>query len=49
MKSTLPVWWNGTIVGRLTLNEHSDMGLAYRETWLADPQSAAHLPRLAQT
>ena len=39
MKSTLSVWRDGTIVGRLTLNEHGDMGFAYSETWLANPQA----------
>lgn len=32
MKSALSVWWDGNIVGRLTLNEHGDMGFAYGET-----------------
>ncbi len=39
MKSALSVWWDGKIVGRLTLDEHGDMGFIYDEAWLADPQA----------
>lgn len=39
MKSALSVWWNGEIVGRLTLDEHGDMGFAYGAEWLANPDA----------
>ena len=39
MKSALSVWWDGKIVGRLTLDEHGDMGFVYAAAWLANPQA----------
>lgn len=39
MKSALSVWWDGKIVGRLTLDEHGDMGFIYDAAWLADPHA----------
>lgn len=39
MKSALCVWWNGEIVGCLTLDKHGDMGFAYGAEWLANPRA----------
>jgi serine/threonine-protein kinase HipA len=39
MKNTLCVWWDGKVVGRLTLDEHGDMGFAYDAAWLANPEA----------
>lgn len=39
MKNALFIWWDGKVVGRLTLDEHGDMGFAYDAAWLADPQA----------
>lgn len=39
MKSALSVWWDGKVVGRLTLDEHGDIGFAYDAAWLADPEA----------
>lgn len=36
MKSSLNIWWDGRVVGQLTLDEHGDMGFAYDRAWLAD-------------
>jgi serine/threonine-protein kinase HipA len=37
MRSALSVWWNGRVTGKLTLDEHGDMGFAYDAAWLSDP------------
>lgn len=39
MKNSLSVWWDGKIVGRLTLDEHGDMGFAYDAAWLANSEA----------
>jgi len=39
MTSALSVWWDGAAVGRLTLDEHGDMGFVYSEAWLANPKA----------
>lgn len=51
MKRTLDVWWEGRLVGRLTQDEHGDLGFVYAPAWVADanaPPLSASLPKRAQ-
>jgi len=41
MTKTLKVWWDGEIVGALTIDRHGEMGFAYADDWLADPAKRA--------
>ena len=44
----LDVWWDGRRAGRLTQNEHGELGFAYGPEWLADgaaPALSASLPK----
>ncbi len=36
MKSALSVWWDGRVTGRLTLDEHGEIGFIYDAVWLED-------------
>lgn len=37
MTRALSVWWDGTLVGALRLDQHGDLGFVYDQTWLDDP------------
>ncbi|MGE0409442.1 MAG: HipA domain-containing protein, partial [Amphiplicatus sp.] len=41
MTKPLNVWWGGEIVGALTIDRHGEMGFAYANDWLADPEKPA--------
>jgi len=44
----LDVWWDGRRAGRLTQNEHGDLGFSYSADWLEDtatPALSASLPK----
>lgn len=41
MTTILNVWWNGEIVGALTIDRHGEMGFAYAKNWLADREKPA--------
>ena len=44
----LDVWWDGRRAGRLTQNEHGELGFTYAPEWLADggaPALSASLPK----
>jgi len=48
MKRILEVWWNDQLVGRLSQNQHGDLGFVYAPAWLADthaPPLSASLPK----
>jgi serine/threonine-protein kinase HipA len=48
MKEVVFVWWEGKLVGRLTMDEHGDTGFIYDAFWLADPvarQISRSLPK----
>jgi serine/threonine-protein kinase HipA len=50
MTRTLVVWWDGRPVGRLTQNEHGELGFAYESEWLDDGEAlplSASLPKRA--
>lgn len=36
MTRTLSVWWDGTVVGTLQVNQHGEMRFTYAPEWLAD-------------
>ncbi len=47
----LDVWWDGRRAGRLTQNEHGELGFAYAPEWLEDnaaPALSASLPKRAE-
>lgn len=51
MTRTLSVWWDGSIVGALQVNEHGEMRFAYSPEWLGDPTRPAisfSLPKRAE-
>ncbi|MBV9990290.1 MAG: type II toxin-antitoxin system HipA family toxin [Alphaproteobacteria bacterium] len=39
MKAALGVRWDGRIAGRLTMDEHGDMGFVYDAAWIADEKA----------
>jgi len=41
MNKTINVWWDGEIVGALTIDRHGEMGFSYANGWLADPEKPA--------
>ncbi len=41
MTRALNVWWDGEIVGSLTIDRHGDMGFSYAADWLANPERPA--------
>jgi len=41
MRKALCVWWDDRITGRLTQNEHGDIGFVYDNAWIADPATRA--------
>lgn len=41
MIKSLSVWWEGTHVGALQIDEHGDLAFGYGTEWLADPQKLA--------
>ncbi len=41
MTKTLNVWWDGEIVGALTIDRHGEMGFAYAPNWLVDAEKPA--------
>lgn len=41
MTKTINVWWDGEIVGALTIDRHGEMGFSYANGWLADPEKPA--------
>ncbi|GJL96049.1 MAG: putative kinase Y4mE [Hyphococcus sp.] len=41
MTKTINVWWDGEIVGALTIDRHGEMGFAYAPEWLADDNKPA--------
>lgn len=41
MIKSLTVWWAGSQVGMLRIDEHGDLSFAYAEPWLADPAAPA--------
>lgn len=50
MTRTLVVWWEGRPVGRLTQDEHGELGFAYTTEWLDDDDAqplSASLPKRA--
>ncbi len=52
MTRTLVVWWDGRPVGRLTQNEHGELGFAYEPEWLDDVEAqplSASLPKRADS
>ncbi|HWA90044.1 MAG TPA: type II toxin-antitoxin system HipA family toxin [Rhizomicrobium sp.] len=51
MRAALGVWWDERIAGRLTMNEHGDMGFVYDKAWVDDPAARAisqSLPKRAE-
>jgi serine/threonine-protein kinase HipA len=47
----LVIWWDGRIVGRLTQNQHGELGFTYAPEWLDDvnaPPLSASLPKRAE-
>jgi serine/threonine-protein kinase HipA len=47
----LDVWWDGRRAGRLTQNEHGELGFTYAPEWLEDgaaPALSASLPKRAE-
>ncbi|MFN3229325.1 MAG: type II toxin-antitoxin system HipA family toxin [Asticcacaulis sp.] len=51
MNRALCVWWQGTVVGDLILNEHGDLDFVYATAWLDDatrPPISASLPKRAE-
>ena len=52
MKRMLSVWWDGTAVGALQVNQHGEMRFAYSPEWLADssrPAISFSLPKGPQS
>ena len=41
MTRALAVWWEGTVVGSLTVDRHGVMRFVYDGDWLADPSAPA--------
>ena len=41
MTRALAVWWEGTVVGSLTVDRHGAMRFVYDGDWLADPSAPA--------
>lgn len=41
MTQTLNVWWNGAVVGALSVDRHGDMSFAYSKAWLEKPERPA--------
>lgn len=51
MKAALSVWWDGAIVGALSLDDDGQMGFTYADSWLTDPARPAlsyALPKRAE-
>ncbi|MBI5941777.1 MAG: type II toxin-antitoxin system HipA family toxin [Caulobacterales bacterium] len=51
MTKSLSVWWDGSQVGLLRIDEHGDLAFTYGADWLADPRRPAvsfSLPRRAE-
>lgn len=38
MTQTLSVWWDGAVVGSLSVDRHGDMSFAYSDAWLDNPE-----------
>ncbi len=48
MTRTLVIWWDGSVVGWLTQNQHGELGFAYAPEWLNDVETlplSASLPK----
>lgn len=41
MTQTLSIWWDGAVVGALSVDRHGDMSFAYTKAWLDNPKHPA--------
>ena len=39
MIRTLDVWWDGSLVGQLTQDQHGELGFAYASEWLGNEEA----------